>query len=175
MKKIILITAALAASQAIADGKAKSSTELRDCVIQEVLPGKQMTGAFLTFVHHGEAVEIVKGEIPSVTPVIEFHQMVMKGDVMEMSPLENLQIAEGERLFKKGADHIMLMQIPEGKLPKKGQTHTITVHFSDGSQASCDAVVKTVEEVIEASKKAGDAVMHSHDHAHDHGKATHKH
>lgn len=142
-----------------------AATQLKDCVIQEVIPGKNMTGAFLTFEHKGDPVEIKSGEIASVTPDIEFHQMVMKGDVMEMSPLENLKIEEGEREFKKGADHIMLMQIPEDKFPKKGETHTITVHFSDGSKASCDAQVKTVEEVIEDAKAAGHAHGHSHDHA----------
>lgn len=167
MKPLLFIAAALAAGHAIAADKATAATELRDCVIQEVIPGKNMTGAFLTFVHKGEAVEIKSGEIPSVTPNIEFHQMVMKGDIMEMSPLENLKVEEGERVFKKGSDHIMLMQIPDDKHPKKGETHTITVHFSDGSQASCDAQVKTVEEVIEAAKAAS-----SHDHAHG---TAHKH
>ena len=130
MKKSLLLLSALGM------GSAFAATELKDCVIQEVLPGKNMTGAFLTFVHNGEPVEIKSGEIASITPNIEFHQMVMKGDVMEMSPLEDLKISEGERLFKKGADHIMLMQIPEDKFPKKGETHTITVNFSDGSKAS---------------------------------------
>lgn len=164
MKKSLLLLSALGMSSAFA------ATELKDCVIQEVIPGKNMTGAFLTFEHKGETVEIKSGEIASVTPSVEFHQMVMKGDVMEMAPLEDLKIAEGERMFRKGADHIMLMQIPEDKFPKKGEKHTITVHFSDGSKASCEAEVKTVEEVIEAAKAAGDAhAAHGHGHGHAHG------
>lgn len=151
MKKTLLLLAALGAGQAFA------ATTLEHCVIQEVIPGKDMTGAFLTMVHDGEPVEITGAAIPSVTAHVELHQMVMKGDVMEMSPLTDLTVKAGERQFKKGADHLMLMQIPADKFPKKGETHTITVSFSDGSTASCDAVVKTVGEVIEQAQGEGHA------------------
>ncbi|MDO5091541.1 MAG: copper chaperone PCu(A)C [Cardiobacteriaceae bacterium] len=163
MKRIILVAASLAAGQALA------ATELKDCVIQEVLPGKNMTGAFLTIVHEGGVLDIASGEIPSVTEHVEFHQMVMKDNIMEMSPLENRKVEAGERQFKKGGDHLMLMQIPEDKQPKKGDSHTITLRFSDGSAASCAAEVKTVEELIEAAQMAGD---HGHDHGHG---SSHKH
>lgn len=168
MKKSLLLCTVFASGAALA------ATELKDCVIQEVIPGKNMTGAFLTVVHSGEPIDLKSAEIAGITPHVEFHQMVMKGDVMEMSPLQDMTISEGERAFKKGADHLMLMQIPEDKFPKKGETHTITLHFSDGSQAACEAQVKTVEEVIEAAKAAGDA-HHGHDHAHPHGDSHKKH
>lgn len=175
MKSIYVMAAAFAASQAFA------ATELRDCVIQEVIPGKHMTGAFLTFVHSGEAVEIASADIPSVTANVELHNMVMKGDVMEMGPLEDLTVSEGERVFKKGGDHLMLMEIPDDKMPKAGEFHTITVHFSNGESATCKAEVKTVEAVMEAAKMAGghkDGHAHSHAHGESHGegdKAEKKH
>ena len=138
-------------------GHAFAATQLTDCVIQEVIPGKDMTGAFLTFTHEGEAVDIASVAIPSITDSVELHQMVMKGDVMEMSPLQDRSIAAGERRFKKGADHLMLMNIAPDKFPKKGDTHTITVTFSDNSTASCAAEVKSVEEVIAAAQAEGHA------------------
>lgn len=142
-------------------------TELKDCVIQEVLPGKNMTGAFVRFVHHGAPVELVRVEMPSVSPRIELHSMKMKDGVMEMARMTDLKLSEGERRFRKGGDHVMLFDIAQN--PAISSTHTMTVYFSDSTQAHCQAVVKSVREVM---KDAGIDAAPAHDHNHDHG---HKH
>lgn len=171
MKKLSFIILAALAQSALAHGTER--TALMDCVIQQPLPGKDMTGAFLRIHHHGAAVEITGAEIPSVTPTVELHSMEMKDGVMSMIPLTNHEITEGDRLFKKGADHLMLMKIPADKLPKAGEKHQVTVHFKDAAEnktysASCEAEVKTVEAIIEA--QGGDAhAHHAHHHGHGHG------
>ena len=52
-------------------------TSVDNCVIQEVLPGKAMTGAFVTFHHQGPAVDIIAAEIPSITSHVELHSMAV--------------------------------------------------------------------------------------------------
>lgn len=147
MKWFGLIGLALLASPAYADEAAVAAhTELQDCVIQEVLPGKNMTGAFLRFRHQGEPVRMLRAEVPSISQRIELHQMVVKDGVMEMAPLNNLLVNEGERVFRKGGDHVMLFDIAEK--PAIGSKHTITIHFSDGTRASCEAVVKSIQDVM---------------------------
>lgn len=158
MKKILALSLVLAGSAWAQDmqhgannGTQQAATRLENCVIQQALPGKNMTGAFFVIERDGSATDLVEVKIPSITPRVEIHTMVMKGDVMEMTLLEDKRIHEGERVFRKGADHIMLMDIPEAQLPKKGEKHVITAHFSDGSMASCRASVKTVEELMKKS------------------------
>ncbi len=166
--KTTLITLALALSAttpALAQHHGHTSIHLEECIIQEPIPGKHMTGAFLKLIRHGDPVTISKVDVPSITANAELHTMTMKDNVMTMSPMTDL-VVDGERIFRKGGDHVMLMQIPADKLPKAGEKHTMTFSFTDGSSASCEAIVKTAKEVIEAAKANG----HEHDHS-----AHHKH
>lgn len=187
MKKLLVLGLSLALGSASAHdhGKiehGKGETKLKDCVIQQPLPGKNMTGGFLKMFRKGASVKIEKGEIPTISDQIEFHSMEMKGDVMEMIPLTDPIVNEGVRLFRKGGDHIMLMNIADDKLPKAGEKHQITIHFADGTSASCDAIVKTAEAIIEEDKKRAEKHgkkkegEHKHDHhGHDHKHGEHKH
>lgn len=121
-------------------------TELKDCVIQEVLPGKDMTGAYMRIVHQGAPVDVIKAEVPSVSGRIELHSMAMKNGVMHMVPLTNARISAGERVFKKGGDHVMLFDVTSK--PAVGSQHAMTLFFSDNTQASCNAVVKSLQDVM---------------------------
>ena len=70
----------------------------------------------------------------------------MKDNVMHMVPMTDVKINEGERVFKKGGDHVMLFDVAEK--PAVGSKHTMTLYFSDNTKASCEAVVKTVQDVM---------------------------
>lgn len=158
MKKTLFLTAALMAfAQTVV---AETTTTVDNCAIQEVLPGKAMTGAFVTFHHKGPAVEILSAEIPSITTHVELHSMEMKDNVMTMIPLTDPKLEEGVREFKKGADHVMVMSIPEDKMPKIGETHTMTFKFSNGTEASCDAIVKSIDEVMKDAGVGADSHAH---------------
>ena len=161
---LLSVPAALLSGSAVA-AEAASHTTLKNCVIQEVVPGKDMTGAYATFVHTGAPVKLKSAEVPTVSPRVELHEMVMQNGVMEMGPLKDLTIKEGERVFKKGADHVMLFDVTNR--PAIGSTHKLIVHFEDGSQASCDAVVKSVKDVMK------DAGMSEHGHGDHHGAKKH--
>ncbi|MDO4682634.1 MAG: copper chaperone PCu(A)C [Lautropia sp.] len=147
MKGMIALAAALVAIQAqAAQPAATSHTVLKDCVIQEVLPGKDMTGAFVRFVHQGAPVEMLRAEVPGVSERIELHSMAVKDGVMEMIPLTNPRLEAGERVFKKGADHVMLFDIKDK--PAIGSRHMIRIYFSNQTMASCEAVVKSLQDVM---------------------------
>lgn len=156
MKKSLVILAMALSSTAMAH------TELTHCAIQAPIPGKQMTGAFLHIVNHGKPVNIQSVTVPSITNKVELHTMSMKDNVMTMEPMTDFNVPSEGRVLRKGGDHIMLMDIPADKLPKAGEKHTITFSFDDGSSSSCDALVKTPEEIIKESK-----AMHGH-----HGNAN---
>lgn len=139
---------ALFALHAHATGPAVAAhTELKDCAIQEVLPGKNMTGAYVRIVHKGAPVDVLRAEVPSVASRIELHSMALKDGVMHMVPLTDVKIRDGERVFKKGGDHVMLFDVT--RKPAIGSRHTMTLFFSDNTQASCEAVVKSVQEVMQ--------------------------
>lgn len=152
MKQIVLMAAAAVVLQGCTSmpgadaSKVATHTQLHDCVIQEVIPGKDMTGGFARFVHEGPTVDIVRAEVPGVSDRIELHSMAMVNGLMEMTPLTNPKLEAGERIFKKGADHVMLFDITNK--PERGSRHTMTVYFSDGTHASCEALVKSVDEVM---------------------------
>ncbi|MGP1516977.1 MAG: copper chaperone PCu(A)C [Ottowia sp.] len=171
MKYVVVAAAALLAMQVqAAEPAVATHTELKDCTMQEVLPGKDMTGAYVRIVHKGAPVDVVKAEIPTVSKRIELHSMAMKDNVMHMVPMTDVKINEGERVFKKGGDHVMLFDVAEK--PAVGSKHTMTLYFSDNTKASCEAVVKTVQDVM---KDAGldpenAAAKHDDKHMDGHGK-----
>ena len=118
----------------------------------------------MTFVHTGAPVNLKGAEVPDISQRVELHNMVMKNGVMEMGPLKDLTLNDGERVFKKGGDHVMLFDVKQK--PAIGSKHTLTVFFDDGTQASCEALVKSVKDVMK------DAGMSGHGH---HGKHGHHH
>ncbi len=126
---------------------------LSDCVIQEVLPGKHMTGAFFKLIHEGAPQTLVGAKIPSITDDVELHSMEVVDGIMSMKQIHDYPIKAGETRFKKGSYHLMLMKIPQN--PEIGSTHDITLKFADGSSATCSAIVKTVAEVIDEAEAGG--------------------
>ena len=59
MKKLSFVLAALFLASGAALAADQTTTTVENCAIQEVLPGKDMTGAFVTFQHKGPSVNII--------------------------------------------------------------------------------------------------------------------
>ncbi|PIE46146.1 MAG: hypothetical protein CSA44_00850 [Gammaproteobacteria bacterium] len=117
---------------------------LSDCAIQESIPGAKATGAFLTVKKADDApLSIVAAKAPDVTDHVEIHEMLMQDNKMVMSQIEAYPLQKGDNIFKKGGYHIMLMDMQ--KKLTAGEHYDITLVFSDGSEKSCNAVVKTVK------------------------------
>lgn len=149
----------------------KTENHLSDCVIQEVLPGKNMTAAFFTLHHHGTEQTLIKASIPSITTEVQLHRMSMKGDVMQMEEMKaGYAVKKGENQFARGGNHLMLMGIE--KSPEVGSEHTLTLTFKDGSTISCQAKVKSVDEIM---KMPQGKMHHEHSEHHQHmPKTAHK-
>lgn len=186
MKKLAFVLALTSLTSACAHNHAAETAaqnQLGECFIQEVIPGKNMTGSYFLLKHSGKAQKIVKAEIPSITATVEMHEMVMKDNVMQMQEIMDYPLAEGDNQFKKGSFHLMLMNIAEDKKPAVGSMHGVQLTLDDGEKLQCEAKVLTVAEVMERynlkdapahDHKHGHEHKHEHGHQHEHGK-EHKH
>jgi periplasmic protein len=176
MKKI-LILGALISSAAMAAGDVSVS----NCLIQEVIPGKQMTGAFFDIENKGkEDVKLTGAAADKITSHVELHEMIHKDGKMEMSQIQEYNVTPGSvHHFKKGGYHVMLMQIEEKNFPKVGETYPLELKLSNGETLKCDAKTITVKEAIEHFKvedgKAGGHDMKDGHDKKDEAKHEHKH
>lgn len=162
----LLATSLLFTACASTGSQPKGSTlKLANCAIQESIAGAKATGAFLTINKTGtQKLALVGAQAPSITSHVEVHEMVMQGGTMRMQQMPALALKEGANVLKKGGYHIMLMELK--KPLKVGQTHQLTLSFSDGSSQSCMAQVKSVRALTPKGMK----MM-----PHKHKKMQHKH
>ena len=149
MKKILILGALISGSALAAD------LSVKDCLIQEAVPGKDMTGGFFTLENGGkDTVKLVGASVDKITDKVELHEMI-------------------EHQFKKGSYHLMFMSIKH--FPKAGETYPVELKFDNKETLKCDAKVITVEEAIKHFKledeKAGGHDMKADDKkANEHGK-----
>ncbi len=110
---------------------ANASVKVSECVIQEVIPPKHMTGAFMKLSNDGEeTIHLVGASIPTITNDVELHMMAVVDDVMMMQEIPSYELTSGEHEFKKGGYHLMLMNIDHN--PEVGTTHTIELTLDNG-------------------------------------------
>lgn len=173
MRKIVMALTLLSGA-ALADG-----VDAENCIIQEVLPGKHMTGAFVTFDNETDhPVILEKAEIASVSDHVELHEMAHENGVMKMQEIKQYELPPGETAFEKGGYHVMIMDIEN--IPEIGSEHEMTFTFESGETVSCEAQVLSVDEVMEHFKDQNGDMKHDHSdmHHHDHDstdKGGHKH
>ena len=149
MKKI-LILGALISSAAMAAGDVSVS----NCLIQEVIPGKQIDRSLLRHRKQGkEDVKLTGAAADKITSHVELHEMIHKDGKMEMSQIQEYDVTPGEvHHFKKGGYHVMLMDIEEKNFPKVGESYPMELKLSNGETLKCDAKTITVEEAIKHFK-----------------------
>lgn len=167
--KRLMIPAALALSltacATTGDAQDAAAVKVSDCVIQEPLPGKNMTGAFMLFNNTSENDVVLKAaHADEVTSRVEIHEMVVEDNVMKMQHMHEYTLTPGEHQFKKGSYHIMLMDIAQPI--QAGDVREIRFDFADGSEGKCQAEVKTVEEVNALYNIKADAKKDMHQHHH---------
>ncbi len=150
MKKLLQTTALLGTvlmTGCVSTNNAgNKSVELSHCAIQELIPGAQATGSFLTITKTDDKpLSIVAAKVPAITDHVELHEMVMKNNKMMMSQIKEYPLKKGDNIFKKGSYHVMLLDV--AKPVKAGERYDVTLMFSDGSEKTCNALVKTVKEL----------------------------
>ncbi len=174
MKKLAILLTPLAMMTLVnAETNAKEAAvqetkgvELVNCAIQQNIPGAKATGAFLTIKKQDDTpLSLSSAQLPSVTPHVEIHEMVMKDGTMKMSQIESYPLKKGDNIFQKGGYHIMLMEME--KPLTIGEKHQLTLTFSDGSSKSCEAEVKSVEALTPKKMKHDMKGMKHGDMKHD--------
>jgi periplasmic copper chaperone A len=84
-------------------------------------------GAVYFVIRSWEADELV-GVTSDVAEVVEMHESMMSGDVMEMHQLESVPLSAGEEVtFEPGSLHLMLVGLKQDL--KAGDDIPITLHF----------------------------------------------
>ncbi len=158
LQKTALLSAMLLTACVSTNNAGNESITLNNCTIQETIPGAKATGAFLTITKGNDSpLSLVAAKIPSITERVELHEMIMKNHKMMMNQIKEYPLQKGDNIFKKGGYHIMLLDI--NKVVKAGEKHDITLSFSDGSEKTCNALVKTVAELTPKGMK-GMGKMH---------------
>src|SRR3546814_13723898 len=80
------------------------------------------------------------GRTRSVAGMVDVHETVKDGTIMKMAPAGPIEIPAGGRLeMEPGGYHIMLMALK--RAVKKGETLTLALHFSDGTEIKAAATV----------------------------------
>ena len=166
MKKILILGALVSGAAMAGD------VNVKDCLIQEVISGKNMTGAFFDIENTGkEAVKLTGAAADKITSHVELHEMIHKDGKMEMSQIQEYDVTPGEvHHFKKGGYHVMLMDIEEKNFPKVGESYPMELKLSNGETLKCDAKTITVEEAIKHFKIEDGKDGHDHGDKHDHDK-----
>lgn len=161
MKKLfkhttILGSALLITACVSTENSSNESITLSHCAIQETIPGAKATGAFLTINKADDSpLAVVTAKAPKVTDHVEIHEMIMKDYKMIMNQIMEYPLKKGDNIFKKGGYHIMLMNMQ--KKLTAGEQYDLTLVFSDGSEKTCNATVKTVKALT--PKKMGKMKM----------------
>lgn len=89
---------------------AQAQVEVGSAWARPTVAGQMGTGAFMRLTSK-DGVRII-GASSAVAGVVEIHEMVMSGSVMQMRPLKGLDVAPGSTVeLKPGGQHMMLMDL----------------------------------------------------------------
>ena len=153
---LILVVALAAAVILLRDEDDGGTLEVSDAWVRATIPmgdaGEmdgdsemdRMTGAFMTIRNTTDASERLVGASADVAAVVEVHETTMENDVMQMRPVEGIDIPAGGSIeLKPGGLHIMLMGVRQDLEP--GQTVTLKLDFTSGRSVLVDAEVRPLE------------------------------
>ncbi|MBI5958857.1 MAG: copper chaperone PCu(A)C [Chloroflexi bacterium] len=106
----------------------------------------RVSGAFMMIENSTDQAErLIRVEIPTeIASVVEIHETTMMGDVMQMRPVEGIDVpAGGSAELKPGSFHVMLLGVQKDLNP--GDTVSLTLVFESGKTLTVDAAVKAME------------------------------
>lgn len=105
MKHFVFAAALIAVSLA-----AQAQVEVQSAWARPTVAGQMGTGAFMQLTAKDGAR--ILGASSAVAGVVEIHEMVMSGNVMQMRPLKGLDLPPGSTVeLKPGGQHMMLMDL----------------------------------------------------------------
>jgi hypothetical protein len=106
----------------------------------------RVTGAFMIIENGtGQAERLIRAEVaPEIANVVEIHETTLVNDVMQMRPVEGIEIPAGGSVeLKPGSYHVMLLGVQKDLNP--GDTVALTLVFESGKTLTVDAAVRAME------------------------------
>ncbi|MEL7673275.1 MAG: copper chaperone PCu(A)C [Chloroflexota bacterium] len=101
----------------------------------------QMTGAFLTLHNAGPQAERLVQARAEGAGAVELHETTMRDDVMQMAPVEGVDLPAGESVtLAPGGLHLMLLDLASPLAP--GGTVALTLVFASGLELEVEAEVR---------------------------------
>lgn len=103
--------------------------------------GAGVTGVvYLTVINDGPAADRLLGVSTPVATTAGMHVMVMEGSVMQMRPVDALDVKPGDRIqFKPGGLHIMLTNLKEAL--KQGDRFPLALAFQKAGTVDVEVKV----------------------------------
>lgn len=129
--------------------RATASAEAMDMVTDE--PMAESTGeptitdavsaAYMRIANRGELADRLVSAASPIASVVEVHEVAMVDDVMQMRPVEGVDIPASEAVvLEPGGYHIMLMGLTRDLLP--GEAIPLTLTFESGVELTIAAMVR---------------------------------
>ena len=139
-RRILLASALLAASFAVADAQT-SSIEVQDPWARATLGQARTGAAYLTLSATGPVADRLVSASSPVAAKTELHNHVMVGNVAQMRPVDAIEVAPGSpTLLQPGGLHIMLIDL---KAPlQAGTSFPVTLTFEKASAVTVQVPVR---------------------------------
>jgi len=148
LTKMTFACAALFLSASLYAGTSAEDVQAEGAYVRAVPPGQPNSAAFMSLTNKGETDHVLVAAESNVSKVAELHTHSMEGGMMKMRPVEKIDLPAGETVkLQPGGLHIMLIGLTRQLSP--GEDVEITLIFEDGSRASLQAPVKTVQQTME--------------------------
>ena len=127
--RIAIAVVAMAAAQAGAE------VTVTEAWVRGTVPAQKATGAFMKLRSSDDA-KLVAAASPAAK-IVEVHEMTMKGNVMEMRPVDALPLPAGRTVeLKPGGYHVMLVDLVKPLTAGQKVPMTLTVVGKDGKKAT---------------------------------------
>jgi hypothetical protein len=116
------------------------SLQIRDAWVRSAASGAT-TGAFALIVNSTGETDRLVGVECAAARAAEIHETRMEGDIMQMRPVDSIEIpAGGQAELKPGSYHIMLIDLQRALQP--GEKLPITLIFEKAGRVEVEAEVK---------------------------------
>lgn len=122
---------------------ARADIEVSAAYVRGLPPGVANTSAYMTLRNTGSAAVDLVGARSPLAATVMLHDTMNHDGMLHMMHVDKASIpAGGELALASGGMHLMLMQLREQ--PAAGSTVELVLQFSDGSEVSVQAPVRSV-------------------------------
>ncbi|MDD0973952.1 copper chaperone PCu(A)C [Pseudomonas fontis] len=138
---------------------ALAQTSVDDAWVRATVPGQPSTGAFMKLTASTDSKLV--GVASNVAKDVQVHEMVMKGEVMHMGPVDAVALPAGKTVsLDPNGYHVMLMGLV--KQVKEGEHVPLTLIVEDAQGKRENIEVNAPVKALTTSGESHD--MHDHKH-----------